>query len=507
MNRRIKQWACGLLMAFIMAVVMPFQMMDSFAATARISFSDPSTTVGETFTVTMKFTCTTGEMLGDTKVMLDYDASLLEFISEGDNPSGGAGKISVRSGLGEATEVVTELRFRALQAGTTAITISDWDGYDNNGQVLTMEREGSSAITIAALPTSSNDANLQMLQISPGTLEPAFSPDVESYTASVGLDVDRLTVSARPNNDNATHSVEGQTELADGENTVTVTVTAEDGTTARTYTILVNKVEGGASEAGTTTTDGDGGEEPAEEPQLEVLAELRSTAKTLRITSLPEGITAPVGFRENSSISIGDVQVTGWTPEGVTNPQYCLFYALNENDEAGFYCYDRNEQTIQRYFAGAEYEEMVTERNRLAESETNLLAMYQRSRYIGFGLMAATGLLAILAVFLLVTRKGNGGRAARTAESARGEEPARTSEPAPTRSRGRKLTKEERYMMGEEETYDDEIPPSKIEDLPAEEDLPPVVEHLELGIESEPAKEAAAAIEDDFEFFDLDEED
>ncbi len=500
MNKILKQWVCGVLMAFIMAAVLPFQVIESYAASARISFSDPSTKVGETFTVTMKFTCTTGEMLGDTKVMLDYDAGMLEFISEGENPSGGAGKISVRSGLEGKTEVVTTLTFKALQAGSTAITISDWDGYDNDGQALTMEREGSAAITIEGLPTSSNDASLQSLQISPGTLEPAFSPDVDAYTTTVGLDVDKLTVSARANNDSAAVTVDGATELAEGENTVTCQVTAQDGTTVKNYTITVNKVEGGASEAGEAGTDNEGEGDTAPEP--EVLAELKSNAKTLRIVKLTEGITAPAGFKENSSITIGDVQVTGWTPEGVAKPEYCLFYALNEAGEAGFYCYDRNEQTIQRYFGDEAKDVLVAERDQLAEREKTLTAAYQKSRYIGFGLMGATGLLAIIVIVLLVTRNGKSSMNVREADQ------GQPSEPSVRQSRGKKMTKEERYMMGEEEIYEDEIPSSTIAVIPDDEDdYEPVTHNLEQGIEDDLAKEAAAALEDDFEFFDLDDED
>ncbi|MGL5434389.1 MAG: cadherin-like beta sandwich domain-containing protein [Lachnospiraceae bacterium] len=499
MNRKLKQWVCGLLMAFLMAAVLPFQMIDSYAATARISFSDPSTKVGQTFTVKMKFTCTSGEMLGDTKVMLDYDASMLEFISEADNPSGGAGKISVRSGLDGKTEVATELKFKALQAGTTAITIADWDGYDNDGQALTMEREGSSTIKIEGLPTSSNDASLQSLQISPGTLEPAFAPEVDVYTTSVGLDVDKLTVSARANNDKAAVTVEGAAQLAEGENTVTCQITAEDGTTVKTYTITVNKVVGGASEAGEAgENDGDG---EAQTPQPEVLAELRSAAKTLRIVDLPDGVTAPVSFKERS-ITIGDKTVTGWILEGISDTQYCLFYALNEDGEAGFYSYDLNpsEQTIQRYFANADIDKLTETIKKLEATHNDLIDDYNKTRYISFGLMGAVALMTII-IIVLLTRKNRGSSS--TLET----EPRTVSEPVVRHSRGRKLTKEDRYMIGEEDTYDDEIPPSKIEVIADDDaEFVPATDNLEQVIADDLAKEAAAALEDDFEFFDLDDE-
>ena len=55
--------------------------------------------------------------------------------------------------------------------------------------------------------------------------------------------MERLTVSAPANDSGASVSISGNEGLQMGENTVTCQVTAEDGTTTRTYTILVTKTE------------------------------------------------------------------------------------------------------------------------------------------------------------------------------------------------------------------------------------------------------------------------
>jgi len=491
MNRKLKQWVCGLLMAFLMAAVMPFQVIESYAATARISFSDPVTKVGEIFTVKMKFECTSGGMLGDTKVMLDYDANALEFINEADNASGGAGKISVRSGLEGKTVVETQLKFKALQAGKTSVTINDCDGYDNNGEALSMEREGSSTITIEGLPTSSADASLQMLLISPGVLDPTFSPEVGAYNASVGLGVDKLTVDARANNNKAVVKIEGNEELAEGENTVTCRVTAEDGTTVKDYIIKVSKIEGGAGDIGEDVESSESA--PAE---LEVLSELRSSAKVIRIVALPDGVAVPQGFKE-SSISVGTTKVQGWTLETETNPSFCLFYAMNEDGEPAFYCYDITEKTIQRYFIDSDKEGLQENDKKLAENYNSLVEDYQKARYIGFGLMGLAGVLFIIIIVLLVTKKNSGNVSYEPAERV-------PDEPAVRSSRGKKQTRKERYLMGEE---DIDVLSSKIEEIPdQEEKYTSETKAAEQVIADTLAKEAAAALEDDFEFFDLDDE-
>ena len=58
------------------------------------------------------------------------------------------------------------------------------------------------------------------------SLLPVICAAVDSYTASVSLDTEKLTVSAVPASDKATVALSG-TDLQDGENTVTCTVTAE----------------------------------------------------------------------------------------------------------------------------------------------------------------------------------------------------------------------------------------------------------------------------------------
>lgn len=521
MNRRVRQWICSLLLGMAVSMT-PYCMISSLAASAKIAFSDPSTKVGDEVSVTMKFTSTSGEVLGNTDVMLAYDASLLEFIDvEDDNASGGSGAIRVWSGPG-STEVVTTLKFKALQAGTANITVTSWEGYDNEGQSLTMEREGSSKIAITGLETSSNDATLKSLQVSPGVLNPAFTPNTENYTTSVGLDVERLTVSALANNDNATVAVEGGDALAEGDNTVVCKVTAQDGTTVKTYTITVSKVEGGDS----LTANPSGEGETTAPVELEVLAEIDVSAKKVQFLSLPENLEIPAGFVERS-IAIGDTRLQGWTVGEKETSDYCIFYGRIGDGEPGFYRYDTVEKTVQKYFQDEAAQGALTpEQAKALEDYNDLLDDFKMRLYIIIGLGVLAGILAVALVAVLVT-KGN-------KKDSLGYDDDDEEEPVeekriPAQARGKKLSKEERYMMGVEDDYEE----SEIEDgeaiMPNAEDYMPEpaetikakvtapMEDVEAVIAANLAKEAAAAAkmpkpepefldeeDDDFEFFDLD---
>ncbi len=87
------------------------------------------------------------------------------------------------------------------------------------------------------------DASLESLSISGATLNPAFKPSVFSYTASVPNGTDSVVVSATTSAAGASFTINGGSNttvaLVVGDNTITIVVTAVDGTTTRTYTIDV----------------------------------------------------------------------------------------------------------------------------------------------------------------------------------------------------------------------------------------------------------------------------
>ena len=110
------------------------------------------------------------------------------------------------------------------------------------------------------------DANLKALSIEDGIkrfttlLSPSFSPSTTSYTSSAPSLVDQITIEGTANNvDGATVAYldgsdqeltdadtqkEGfQVDLAVGDNTIQVKVTAADGTTTRTYTLAITRAE------------------------------------------------------------------------------------------------------------------------------------------------------------------------------------------------------------------------------------------------------------------------
>ncbi len=121
-----------------------------------------------------------------------------------------------------------------LEVGANAVTatVTAQDGTTRKAYVITVTRAASS------------DANLSDLALSDGiVLDPAFSSAVTAYSASVGAEVSSLMVAATASHAGASVEIEpGElVELSVGENAVTATVTAEDGTTRKAYVITVTR--------------------------------------------------------------------------------------------------------------------------------------------------------------------------------------------------------------------------------------------------------------------------
>ena len=103
-------------------------------------------------------------------------------------------------------------------------------------------------VTTVEAPTPSTDATLSALKLGNLSLSPAFTSAGITYTAST--EAATTTITATPANAGAKIEVKVGTKVietgkaatwADGENTVTINVTVEDGTTTKTYTVTVTK--------------------------------------------------------------------------------------------------------------------------------------------------------------------------------------------------------------------------------------------------------------------------
>ena len=98
----------------------------------------------------------------------------------------------------------------------------------------------------------SSNANLSGLSLSTGTLSPTFASQTTGYTALVANSVSSITVTPTAADSTATITVNGvkvssgaasqSINLSVGANTITIVVTAQNGTTKMTYAVVVSRL-------------------------------------------------------------------------------------------------------------------------------------------------------------------------------------------------------------------------------------------------------------------------
>jgi hypothetical protein len=138
--------------------------------------------------------------------------------------------------------------------------------------------QSTGVLTVAdSAPPVSSNANLSALSLSGASLSPSFAAGTISYTATVANSVTSLTVTPTVAQGNATVTVNGTAvasgaasgsiSLSVGSNVLTTVVTAQDGVTAKSYTVTVTRslsaleswrssTFSGTAAAGSTATTG-----------------------------------------------------------------------------------------------------------------------------------------------------------------------------------------------------------------------------------------------------------
>lgn len=121
----------------------------------------------------------------------------------------------------------------------------------SSNKIFSMLVESVKVDSLISTPPLSTDATLKNLVITQGTLAPVFASSTVSYTDLIANDISYVTVVPTVNESNATVKVNNvlvTSETASspmflniGDNAIYVIVTAQDGITTKTYTIIAKR--------------------------------------------------------------------------------------------------------------------------------------------------------------------------------------------------------------------------------------------------------------------------
>lgn len=170
-------------------------------------------------------------------------------------------------------------------------------------------------------PPLGDDPSLSALTISDGTLNPVFTPSVTDYAASVPHDTDNIDVSVTASDSDASVTINGgvdtNTPLSVGDNTISILVTAENGTTKRTYTIVVTRAASDNASLRSLALSNAAFAPAFERNVLDYVATVGFFTRSTQITAITEG--------ENAIISVNGTAVTS----GVTTDPIALTEGSN----------------------------------------------------------------------------------------------------------------------------------------------------------------------------------
>ena len=318
----------------------------------------------------------------------------------------------------EGDSRTNQLVFRANSTGTGSVWISAGsycvrvEGKDKPDDY---DASGSASVTIVAAdkpddsepdytpstPGKSGNNALSTLTVSAGTLTPAFDPAVTEYTLSLPQGTEKLTLTATPSDSNATVQGDGELTLQEGENTLSLVVTAENGDT-KTYTVTAK-----VAQAPTLFLDYNGqrlgvvkdvsqvtppaGFAPAEpitysgdtlpiwtdvsgKRTLVYLMDEKTSAQgfylfsqttgvqspylpilcgsvTYIYTDIPKELSSVPGLTPATVRAFGQT-LNGWTYNDASLKDFSVLYLMDDAGSYGYYTYDSREETLQR-FSGA----------------------------------------------------------------------------------------------------------------------------------------------------------
>lgn len=238
------------------------------------------------------------------------------------------GSVNVRKSWSTSSEVVGSLS-EGQSITRTGKGDNGWSRVTFNGSTAYVS---SQYLTAEKPEEKSKNSALKELSLLQGTLTPEFSKDVTEYSVQVGTDITELQLDAIPEDEKAKVTVEGNTDLKDGENKVTITVTAEDGSKT-TYTLTVNKTDKEAiglllnklEIAGVTLT-------PTFTPEVySYSANVPTGTTTLDITAITDEEGATVEITGNTDLKDGENLITIMVKKSDGEEQQITTYQINVN--------------------------------------------------------------------------------------------------------------------------------------------------------------------------------
>lgn len=354
-----------------LCLTIPMYSVMSYAASGRVSFTDLQTKTGETVEVACALRAGTGS-LESFDITLKYDASLLSF-KEGNGVTKESDGVLKFSGKGDGTNKIRfTMKFQALKAGTTKIEVVNSTGVVTGGETVECVN-GTSTIQIAEGTTpqtetteqtsteNGGDASQSGITVSGKSYQ--FSEDFNSSSIPVGFVETKLSYNG------------GERKFVRQENGSIVLGYLVDAENKGDF-FLYNE------------------EDATFSPYVQVTV---SPSTSIVLLENNEGVKVPSGYQK-VKLTVNEHEFPAWQDK--KNEGFYLVYAMDSKGTKGFYQYDTEQESYQRYVSDGTdgTDKAATKVSKLNNFITEHLSMVILC--VGLGILLLVIIIIVLAVKL-----------------------------------------------------------------------------------------------------------
>ena len=230
---------CSLFIIFSLVLSINFIYASTMTLTGASSGSPGSTvniTVGGDFTGRVNISVSNGS--GSTSVWIENETKQISVVL-GTSGSTGVTATTASGTSDSAGNIISQLS-KSMTINIVVPTPVTPPPASNNNNNTNPNTNINNNTNNNNTSSKSSNANLKNMILSVEGLSPAFSKSITAYSLNVGEGINSIDVTATVEHSRASYSVSGNKDLKVGENTISVRVTAEDGT-VKTYKIIVLK--------------------------------------------------------------------------------------------------------------------------------------------------------------------------------------------------------------------------------------------------------------------------
>ena len=289
----------------------------AYADNTTISLNTNKQNIKEGDTITVSVNIKSNTNLGEYEYTLDYDNTKLKILK--DNP------YTIDKPDNDTKQEKKTYKFKALKEGTTKITVKSYYVTDSKNNTLN-PKINPVTLKITKNGNNSNSNYLSSLEVQGYHLSPSFTKDNTDYTLKVE-DISKITIKATPESKNSKVKGTGTKKLDEGENKFEIVVTNSDNEELKDSN---NKIKLFIYNEKT------GEYKPYNEIKLK------------EVSFIPLDTDKTIDNYTQYTETINDIDVTCYKISSSSN--FAIIYGINtRTGEEGFYSYNKEEETIQKY--------------------------------------------------------------------------------------------------------------------------------------------------------------